>query len=125
MDLSQATPPVHQTRTATTVDHRVTDRSRIGVLYAIASYGFWGLIPLYFKLVQDVSPLEVLAHRVLWSCVLLTGVASILRRWTDVRRALRARKTLLLLGISTALLALNWFTYIYAVSSNQVVEASL
>jgi chloramphenicol-sensitive protein RarD len=99
--------------------------SRTGVVCGLLSYGLWGLIPLYFKLVAQVSPLEVLAHRVLWSLVLLAIVITLLRRWGDLWPALQSRKVLLTLVASTLLLSLNWFTYIYAVSTNQVVEASL
>lgn len=99
--------------------------SRRGVIYGILSYALWGLIPLYFKLVQHVLPEEVLAQRVLWSLVLLAGLVTALGRWREVLPALAARKTLIMLSASTLLLAINWFTYIYAVASNQVVEASL
>ena len=101
------------------------NQSRVGVIYGLLSYGLWGLIPLYFKLVAHVSPLEVLAHRVLWSLVLLAIVVTLMRRWSALRRALQSKKILLTLVASTMLLSLNWFTYIYAVSTNQVVEASL
>jgi chloramphenicol-sensitive protein RarD len=99
--------------------------SRQGVVYGVLSYGLWGLIPLYFRWVAEVAPAEVLAQRVFWSFVLLMLVVAVLSRWADLRRALRSRQVLLALSATTLLLALNWFTYIYAVSSNQVVEASL
>ncbi len=98
---------------------------RQGVIYGIIAYGCWGLIPLYFKLVSAVAPLEVLAQRVVWSFVFLALVVSLLGRWTQVRNAMRSGRVVLTLAASTLLLALNWFTYIYAVSTNQVVEASL
>jgi chloramphenicol-sensitive protein RarD len=101
------------------------DHSRQGVIYGALSYGFWGLVPLYFKLVADVLPLEVVAQRVVWSFVLLSIVLTVLRRWPDVRPALRSRPVMITLATSTLLLAFNWFVYIYAVSSNQVVEASV
>ena len=100
-------------------------KSRQGVIYGVLSYGLWGLIPLYFKWVADVAPAEVLAQRVFWSFVLLAIVVTLLARWGDLDRAMRSRQVLLALAASTMLLALNWFTYIYAVSTNQVVEASL
>jgi chloramphenicol-sensitive protein RarD len=100
-------------------------RSQTGAVYGILAYGCWGLIPLYFKLVAGVPPLEVLAHRVVWSLALLTIIVTAMRRWPDLRPALASRKVLVTLCASTLLLSLNWFTYIYAVSTNQVVEASL
>ena len=100
-------------------------RSRQGVIYGILSYGLWGLIPLYFKLVSNVSPEEVLAQRVVWSFALLAVLVTLLGRWKDLRAALASRQTLVMLSASTLLLGVNWFVYIYAVSTNQVVEASL
>jgi chloramphenicol-sensitive protein RarD len=103
-------------------DHK---HSREGVIYGVLSYSLWGLIPLYFKWVADVAPSEVLAQRVFWSFVLLGVIVTLLARWGDLLRAARSRQVMLALSASTLLLALNWFTYIYAVSTNQVVEASL
>ncbi len=100
-------------------------RARQGAIYGILSYGLWGLIPLYFKLVSHVAPEEVLAQRVVWSCVLLAVLITLVGRWKDVRPVLARRGTLAMLSASTLLLAFNWFVYIYAVSTNQVVEASL
>jgi chloramphenicol-sensitive protein RarD len=114
-------------RPATPIAPPVTpaDHSRQGVIYGALSYGLWGLVPLYFKLVASVAPLEVVAQRVVWSFVLLTGLITLLRRWPDVGPALRSRPVMMALATSTLLLAFNWFVYIYAVSTNQVVEASV
>lgn len=100
-------------------------QSRQGVVYGVLSYGLWGMIPLYFKLVANVSPEEVLAQRVVWSFALLALLITLVGRWRDLRAALASRPTLLMLTASTLLLGFNWFVYIYAVSTNQVVEASL
>jgi chloramphenicol-sensitive protein RarD len=105
--------------------HAAAQASRQGVICGVLSYGCWGLIPLYFKLVAHVAAGEVLAQRVFWSFVLLGGVVTVLGRWRALVDAMRSRPILLALSASTLLLALNWFTYIYAVSTNQVVEASL
>jgi chloramphenicol-sensitive protein RarD len=98
---------------------------RQGVIYGVLAYGLWGLIPLYFKLVADVWPLEVLAQRVIWAWTLLALVITLIGRWRDVGPALRSRPIMLALGTSTLLLAFNWFVYIYAVTTNQIVDASL
>lgn len=110
---------------ATVAAQAAAQASRQGVICGVLSYGCWGLIPLYFKLVAHVTAGEVLAQRVFWSFVLLGGVVTVLGRWRALVQAMRSRPILLALSASTLLLALNWFTYIYAVSTNQVVEASL
>ncbi len=94
-------------------------------MYGIAAYGLWGLMPVYFKLVSEVPPPEVLAHRIVWLLVLLAMIITVLGRWRDLRPALQSKTVLVTLCASTLLLSMNWFTYIYAVASNQVVEASL
>lgn len=93
--------------------------------YGIAAHGLWGLFPLYFKTVVQIAPAEVLAHRVLWAFVILLGLVRLLGRWDEVRNELRSRRLVLMLGLSGTLIAVNWLTFIYAVSTNQVLQASL
>ena len=100
-------------------------RSLQGLAYGLAAYGLWGLIPLYFRAVRHVPPLEMLAHRAAWSLALLAIVAGISGRWREVRRGLKAPKAILMLGLSTVMLSVNWLTFIYAVATAQVLQASL
>ena len=99
--------------------------SHYGILYGIAAYASWGIIPLYFKAVASVPPVEVLAHRALWSFVMLAVLVGLLGRWKELWRELRSRKLLLMLTLSTLFIAANWLTFIYAVTSGQVLQASL
>lgn len=96
-----------------------------GFVYGAAAYGLWGLLPLYFKALAHVPPLEILSHRIVWSVVLLAGVIALQRRWSDVRRVVSSPRTLGTLLLTTAFIGVNWLTYIYSVSSNQVIQASL
>ena len=98
---------------------------RLGFWYGLGAYGLWGLIPLYFKQVAHLPPVDIVAHRVVWSCALLAAIVVGLRRWPDAMKTLRSPGLMRMLAASTALIAVNWFTYIYAVSSGQVLEASL
>ncbi len=61
-----------------------THRPRFGVLYGIAAYGSWGVFPLYFKAVASVPPVEVLAHRAIWSFVVLAVIVAIVGRWNEL-----------------------------------------
>jgi len=99
--------------------------SKRGIIYAIAAYGSWGLIPLYFKAVANVAPVEVLAHRAVWSFAVLAVLVAFLGRWAELGRELRSGKLLLMLGLSTLFVAANWLLFIYAVVSRQVLQASL
>jgi len=100
-------------------------KSTQGAVLAVGAYGLWGLIPLYFKLVADIAPVEVLAHRMLWSFVVLAVVLTALQGWGGVAGVFRERRLVLILATSAVLLALNWLTFIYAVASEQVLQSSL
>ena len=89
------------------------------------AYGWWGLVPAYFKLVAHVPPMMVLAHRVVWSVALLVIIVAIQRRRDELLGTLLQRRVMLTLAGSTVAVALNWLTFIYAVSVNRVLEASL
>ncbi len=107
------------------MDNDFTGKTRLGVVYGIAAFGAWGLSPLYFKAVVSVPPLEVLAHRIVWSLVLL-GIVTVLRgglrELIDLLRDARLRLTL---AYTTCLIALNWGIFIWAVANDRLLEASL
>ena len=103
----------------------VRSSPRVGVLYGLAAYGSWGLVPVYFKAVSSVPAMEVLAHRVVWSCLLLTLLVFMSNRRADLFAVFRTKKTLGILLVSSFLIALNWLVFIRAVSDNKVMEASL
>ncbi len=99
--------------------------TRGGLLYGLAAYGFWGLMPLYFWLVGTVSPLEILAHRVVWSVVLVAGILTVWRRWPDLQHSFRSGRIVRLLLASAVLVAVNWLVYIYGVWTQRVLQTSL
>lgn len=97
---------------------------RAGMLLGIGAYAMWGFLPLYFRLLLSVPAPQVLAHRVIWSLVLLAAIVLARRRWRAILVAARGR-TLALLGGSAALIAVNWLVYIWSVQHGHVLEASL
>ncbi|MFN2198132.1 MAG: EamA family transporter RarD [Anaerolineales bacterium] len=99
--------------------------SRTGILFGIGAYLSWGFFPLYFKALQNVSPLQIMANRVVWSFILLVGIVAIQRAWPHLRGSMSDRRTLLVHALAGVLLAINWLVYIYGVNSGQVVETSL
>lgn len=98
--------------------------ARTGLLLGIGAYVSWGILPLYLKLLKGVPALQVLAHRILWSLILLAAIVLVLKRGKAIMAAARGR-TLLLLCASAALIAVNWMVYIWSVQNNHVLEASL
>jgi chloramphenicol-sensitive protein RarD len=98
--------------------------SRRGYLYGIAAYLCWGLFPLYWKLLRPSTPVELLAHRIVWSFVFVVAIIAITRGWRRLA-SLRRGRTVGLITLAAALIAVNWGTYIYGVNSDRVVETSL
>jgi chloramphenicol-sensitive protein RarD len=106
------------------MQHSPAPDRRSGVLAVLAAYTSWGLFPLYFKALR-AHPLEVLVHRIIWSALLLLAINGAQRRWDWLRTALRSPRVLLGSLLSASLLSVNWFVYIWAVSVNRVIDASL
>jgi chloramphenicol-sensitive protein RarD len=99
--------------------------SQKGSLLAIAAFSFWGAFPFYFKAVSHINPLEVLSNRVIWSVCCLAFILYCLKSWRNIREVFTDRKNLFSLLVATILIATNWGTYIWAVTYNQLFEASL
>lgn len=98
---------------------------RGGVLFGIGAYGLWGLFPLYFAELDPAGPLEVLAHRIAWSVLVIVGLLAVVRRLGGARATFADRRTLRLLAGAAVLIAINWGVYVYAVSVDRVLEAAL
>lgn len=96
---------------------------RTGLLLGAAAYVMWGLFPLYWPLVDAAAPVEILAHRIVWSLALLGLI--LLARGRLARLATMPRRSVGYLAAAAVLISVNWGTYIYGVNSQQVVETSL
>jgi len=96
-----------------------------GALAATGAFLLWGVLPIYWKFLPMVGPLEIIAHRVVWSLAFLFIVLKLRGRMGQFRAALVDPRQLALYALSGGLLAMNWLTYIHAVQIDQIVEASL
>lgn len=105
----------------------MTSPFRRGLLYGLAAYGLWGAIPIYFKVLgRFANSYEILAHRIVWSAVLLIVVLSLIRgQWQRLRSAIANPRTALALVFSSLLIAVNWYVYIYGVETNRIMQCSL
>jgi chloramphenicol-sensitive protein RarD len=101
------------------------DQNKAGILYGVTAYAVWGFLPLYWKLLIDVPAIEILAHRILWSFVFVALYVFIAGRWKILTALFSDRKKLLAMFLCGFVISINWFTYIYAVNSDQVIEASM
>ncbi len=98
---------------------------RRGVAVTVGAFVIWGLFPLYWRLLHHVPALQIIAHRVLWSAVLVLGWL-LLRNGLDWLRAIAIQpRARLILAVTCLLISVNWGLYIWAVNNGHVVEASL
>jgi len=85
----------------------------------------WGFFPLYWPLLEPAGAVEILAHRIVWSLIIMAGIALALRRGARLRATLADRRTRTLLTLAAVLITINWGTYIWGVNNHHVVETSL
>lgn len=102
-----------------------TRETRAGLAFGVGAYLFWGVVAVYFKLVRDVAPLEILAHRIVWSVAVLVLVVAASRRWGILRGVVASPRSVGLLAVSAVLVAANWLVFIWAVTRDHLVDASL
>ena len=101
------------------------DDERRGMWFAMACYAIWGVFPLYFRLLAPVPAIDILAHRIIWSLGFLLILLTARQEWRWLGPALRTPRTLGLYALAGIVLAVNWYTYIWAVNAGFVIESSL
>ncbi|MFW6140382.1 MAG: EamA family transporter RarD [Acidobacteriota bacterium] len=97
----------------------------LGTWSAVAAYVSWGLLPLYWKALDQIPAHKILAHRIVWSFTFLFFLVSFRKVWPGIRKILAAKKTRISFLLTSCFLGVNWLTYIWAVNSGHVVDASL
>ncbi|MGG1629903.1 EamA family transporter RarD [Rossellomorea sp. NRS-1567] len=104
-------------------------QDQAGIIYTAFSYFLWGILPIYWKWLNHVSAYEILANRIFWSFWFMLLFLFLSKRWKDftayIKTSLTKKKQLFALLLASLLISTNWFIYIWAVNTNQMVEASL
>ncbi|MGM8211488.1 EamA family transporter RarD [Virgibacillus sp. W0430] len=107
----------------------MTSNSKSGIIYALAAYILWGFLPIYWKLVNNVPADTVLAHRIIWSFVLMMAVILLLRKGSSFlqtcKQLIADRKKLISILSASFIISFNWLIFIWAVNSDHVIQASL
>ena len=98
------------------------NRTIQGVYFALAANMFWGIVPIYFKWIDHVSPLEILAHRIVWALILLICILAYTGDLKELRVSIAGLPTLFLTAM---LLMINWLVFIYAIVNQNITETSL
>lgn len=99
--------------------------SMSGVFFALTAYLMWGVLPLYMKALAHIAPVEVIAHRVIWSVPIAVLVVAALGRWSDLRVAFRSWRMLGMAAVAAALVSVNWGIYVWAIGSGNALDAAL
>jgi chloramphenicol-sensitive protein RarD len=99
--------------------------ARDGVICAAIAFSLWGVFPIYFVIVKDVSAIELLMHRVVWAVPFGAIIIHLRKQWPEVMSAFRNRRTLKFLTLSALVITGNWLVYIWAVQLEQINQASL
>ena len=96
-----------------------------GFILALATFIMWGVFPIFFKFIEGIAATEVLAHRIIWSALILLVILIITKRLNSVKRIAKIKKVTLTLAITGALIASNWGVFIYAINQNEILATSL
>lgn len=96
-----------------------------GVVYAILAFLIWGIFPIFWKTLDSIPAMEILAHRILWSFVFVTLLVFLSGQWQELKQVLFHRSSWFPAFISSFLISVNWFLYIWAVNANHILETSL
>jgi chloramphenicol-sensitive protein RarD len=96
-----------------------------GFLYALTAYLLWGVLPIYIKAVEAIPPLEVVAHRVLWSLPIAGAVLAFRGRMGDIGALLKQPRMIGMAMVPAAFVSVNWLTYVYAIGSGHALESAL
>ncbi|MEI3605416.1 EamA family transporter RarD [Pseudogracilibacillus sp. SE30717A] len=103
---------------------KLSDQST-GVMYTVASFVSWGILPIYWYFLREISTYELFAHRILWSFVFASFILFFIKGWPQVRQVFVHGKMVFWTFIAALLISTNWFIFIWAVTTNHVIEASL
>ena len=106
-------------------DNRAPSHMRTGLFYAIITYLMWGMLPLYFNLMADASPVEIVASRVVFSLIFCAALLPMLKLTGGFDEVLRNRRATLVLFAASLLIGVNWFIYVLATTTGRTIDASL
>jgi len=97
----------------------------VGTWFVLGAFVFWGLLPIYWKALAAIPPMEILAHRIFWAFIFAVFLLWIQRRWREFRETFRNPKNRALFVLTAAIVGSNWFIYIWAVNHDHIVDTSL
>lgn len=104
---------------------KTASESLLGTALAVPAFLIWGLSPIYYKAVHFVPAFEILMHRMVWSFLFLLPILVALRRFDQFIAALRNRRIMAALALTTIIVGGNWFVFIWAINTGRILQTSL
>ena len=98
---------------------------KLGIIYGVMAFTAWGFLPVYWDLLNQIPALEILAHRIVWSFIFVTALLIVKGKFNTLKEILASRQKSLLVFAGAVLISINWYTYIWAVNSNFVLQTSM
>lgn len=96
-----------------------------GVVCAVFAYTLWGILPIYWKLINSVFSMEILSNRIVWAFVFTIVIIAVTKQWEELKGIAKDKKQMFYIFIASILIAINWGLYIWAVNSGKIVDSSL
>ena len=100
-------------------------KNNIGLIYAVSAYVWWGIIPIFWKQIDHIDSVEIVMHRMVWSCLLVTALIIIMGQWREFKTLFSHPKVLFKLFVASSLVTANWGVFIWAVNSGHLIETSM
>jgi len=101
------------------------NKTKVGLFFGVASYVLWGLFPLYWPLLKPANPLEIVAHRAVWTLVFCAIVLGLSRRLLTTLKLLTNRQNVIRLSFASVFISGNWLIYVWGVNHGHIVECAL
>ncbi|MDK9701641.1 MAG: EamA family transporter RarD [Sulfuritalea sp.] len=101
------------------------ENTRLGIVAGFIAYSVWGLVPIFFKQIAEVPAVEIIAHRVVWAMLLMTALLGFGRGFADAWRVARIPAQLARIALASALVIINWLTFVWGVNNGHILETSL
>lgn len=107
------------------MEQEIPNQTKLGIAFSLGAFTIWGLNPIYFRMIREVSTPEIIAHRILWMLLILLGVAAFTRKLAALKGFLLNRRILGLMIVTSVLIFTNWFVFTWAVTHDRLIDTSM
>lgn len=103
----------------------MSNEKSASVIYAVVAYTLWGILPIYWKLINSVSSIEILSNRIVWAFIFMVLIIVVTKQWEELKRIAKDKNQMFYIFIASILITINWGLFIWAVNSGKILDTSL